>query len=98
MILEGLPDGASAFGDPLPDWLILTRIAPGCICCSGNLVMRVTLNRILRRHPDCIYISLAGSAHLPQIRQFLTLEPYAERLSLTKELVANSRSNSHGCV
>ncbi len=93
LILEGLPDGSPPFGDPLPAWLTVTRVAPGCICCTGNLTMRVTLNRALRRHPERLYIGLASSAHLPQIRQFLLQEPYAEWLSLTKELVADSRSN-----
>jgi len=69
------------------------RIAPGCICCTGNLTMKVTLNRILRQHPQQLYLSLADSRHLPQIRQFLQQEPYDKWLGLTKELTAESRSN-----
>ncbi|RJG02985.1 GTPase [Noviherbaspirillum sedimenti] len=93
LILEGLPDGASPFGEALPTWLTIVRIAPGCICCSGNLPMRVTLNRILRQHPERLYISLANSSHLPQIREFLQQEPYDKWLSLTKELIANNHSH-----
>lgn len=93
LILEGLPDGAPPFDEPLPSWLTIVRIAPGCICCSGNLTMKVMLNRILRQHPERIYIGLANSTHLPRIRQFLQQEPYDKRLSLTEELTADSGSN-----
>jgi G3E family GTPase len=62
------------------------RIAPGCPCCSGNLTMRVTLNRILRRPPQRLYLSLASAAHLPQIRNFLQEVQYQSLLSLSEEL------------
>ncbi|TCS37943.1 hypothetical protein EDC30_103235 [Paucimonas lemoignei] len=88
LILEGLPDGTSPFPSPLPSWLTIVRIAPGCICCSGNLTMQVTLNRILRQHPERLFIGLVNSMHLPQIRQFLQQEPYDKWLSLTSELTA----------
>lgn len=90
LILEGLPDGSSPFGDPPPSWLTLVRIAPGCICCTGNLTMQVTLNRILRQHPQRLFIGLANSTHLPQIRGFLQQEPYDKWLSLTSELLAET--------
>jgi len=93
LILEGLPDGSSPFGAPLPAGLSIVRIAPGCICCSGNLTMKVTLNRILRQHPERLYISLANSNHLPQIRQFLQQEPYDAWLGLTQELIADNHSS-----
>ncbi len=85
LILEGLPDGTSTLADlaqanPL---LSIIRIAPGCICCTGNLTMRVTLNRILRTHPQRLFISLVSAEHLPSIRQFLLQEPYDKWLSLT---------------
>lgn len=92
LILEGLPDGSSPFGEPLPSWLTIVRIAPGCICCTGNLTMQVTLNRVLRQHPERLYISLANSAHLPGIRQFLQQEPYDKWLSLTSELTAEEKT------
>jgi hypothetical protein len=102
LILEGLPDGTSVLAeteaqDGSEDALTITRIAPGCICCSGNLPMRVSLNRILRTRPERLFISLANSAHLPQIRAFLLQEPYDKWLSLTNEIVANSTSGQHPC-
>jgi hypothetical protein len=47
VLLEGLPDGTTIIS-PSPSVLI-ERIAPGCLCCTGNLVLRVTLNRLLHR-------------------------------------------------
>lgn len=89
LILEGLPDGSAhldLFAE-LPT-ITLVRIAPGCLCCAGNLIMRVTLNRILRRPPERLYISLATTTHLDAIRQFLTQEPYDALMSLSTDLCA----------
>jgi hypothetical protein len=89
LILEGLPSGAAEAGifTDHPS-LHIARIAPGCLCCTGNLTMRVTLNRILRRRPDHLYISLATDIHLEKIRAFLTQSPYDELLTFTKDLKA----------
>jgi hypothetical protein len=86
LILEGLSDGVARF-DPEhhPSSLNIVRIAPGCLCCSGNLVMRVTLNRLLRRPPSRLYISLATTTHLDDIRQFLSQAPYDALLTLTDD-------------
>jgi hypothetical protein len=50
--------------------------------------MRVTLNRILRRHPTRLYIGLATSEHLESIRSSLTQPPYDGLLHLTPDLHA----------
>ena len=87
VILEGLPDGKST--SPLQQALApsqLIRIAPGCVCCTGSLTMRVTLNRVLRRAPQRLFISLASDAHLAQIRQFLFAPDYLQLLGLTDDL------------
>ncbi|MBS0308550.1 MAG: GTPase [Proteobacteria bacterium] len=95
VILEGLP-GAQA---PLADLqethshLIVSRITPGCICCSGNLVMRVTLNRVLHHPPQRLFISLADFSHLDQVVLFLSREPYDKFLALTKEMQLVSRKS-----
>ncbi len=89
VILEGMPDSAGALAGMRPDnHLSLTRIAPGCPCCIGNLTMRVTLNRVLRRPPDYLFISLASTAHLQQTRQFLTTAPYDTHLLLDRDISA----------
>ena|SRR5438034_5423625 len=87
LILEGLPDGVSRFGAedcPLP--LNIVRIAPGCLCCTGNLIMRVTLNRLLRHPPARLFVSLATATHLDAIRLFFTQAPYDTLLTLTDDL------------
>ena len=84
VILEGLPDGSSALAAFAH--LIVSRIAPGCLCCAGNLVMRVTLNRLLRQRPARLFIGVAGTAHLDQLRSWLSSPPYDQLLALTPDL------------
>ena len=92
IILEGLSDGSSALvfedgaGPVVPP--VVHRIAPGCLHCSGNLILRVTLNRVLRQAPARLYISLATSTHLEQLRSWLSEPPYGELLSLQPDLSA----------
>lgn len=91
LILEGLPDGASRLDALTQDsGLNVIRIAPGCLCCTGNLTMRVTLNRLLRRPPARLYIALASTEHLENLRAFLQQAPYDKLLQLTKDLHACS--------
>jgi hypothetical protein len=89
LILEGLPSGTTQLDNiaQSPD-LQVARIAPGCLCCTGNLTMRVTLNRILRRPPARLYISLASTDHLDRLRSLLLQPPYNNLLVLTKDLQA----------
>ncbi len=83
IIIEGLASGHDPFAALTAHaTLQIVRIAPGCLCCSGNLTMRVTLNRLLRQRPAALYISLASSEHLEQIEAFLSAPPYTEWLTL----------------
>lgn len=84
VILEGLPDGHLLL--EASDKLLISRIAPGCLCCAGNLVMRVTLNRLLRQRPTRLFIGVASTAHLDQLRSWLSSAPYDQLLALTPEL------------
>ncbi|MBZ2208964.1 GTPase [Massilia soli] len=84
VILEGLPDPRTILTPS--DSLLLHRIAPGCVCCTGNLVLRVTLNRVLRRRPAQLYIGLASTEHLDQLRSWLQQPPYDQLLELTPDL------------
>ncbi len=81
-ILEGLPDNTAHFDQAVR----VARIAPGCPCCTGNLTMQVTLNRLLRKPPSHLFISIADAAHLDAIRHFLTQPPYDGLLQLTDTL------------
>jgi G3E family GTPase len=87
VIVEGLASGSSPL-DSLPDHVLFARIAPGCLCCAGNLVLRVTLNRLLRQRPERLFIGVAGSEHLDQLRSWLQAEPYDQLLRLTPDLVS----------
>ncbi len=94
VILEGLADGNAILADlaeqvsPSPSFpLQLLRIAPGCLCCSGNLVLRVTLNRLLRHPPARLFISLADATHIEQLRTWLTASPYDVLLALQADIV-----------
>lgn len=87
LLLEGLPDGTAnqvAFSQSSD--IQINRIAPGCPCCTGNLIMRVTLNRILRQRPARLYISLAATDHQDQIRRFIRQAPYDALLTITEDL------------
>ena len=91
VILEGLASGNSILADLAeqtlpPASLQLLRIAPGCLCCSGNLVLRVTLNRLLRQPPAQLFISLADATHIEQLRSWLSASPYDGWLALGPEL------------
>ena len=78
VLLEGLPAGDFLL---LPsEQLTLTRIAPGCFCCIGNLTLRVSLNRILRKGADRIYLGIASDAHLTAIFATLQQSPYDQLL------------------
>lgn len=92
IILEGLPDGHSeldilASHSQSNPFLTISRIAPGCMCCVSNMIMRVHLNRILRTKPVRLYISVANSAHIEQLRFFLRQTPYDGLISLTDDIV-----------
>jgi len=84
VILEGLSDGNPVL--EISEKLLISRIAPGCLCCAGNLVMRVTLNRLLRQRPARLFIGVADTAHLDQLRSWLSSAPYDQLLALTPDL------------
>lgn len=99
IILEGLSDGKSPLAFDDTDAAVrvactekltpnVIRIAPGCLHCSGNLILRVTLNRVLRQPPAQLYISLASAEHLEQLRTWLASPPYDALLELQSDIVA----------
>jgi hypothetical protein len=84
LILEGLPSGQDLL--PPSNLMEVHRIAPACVCCTGNLVFRVTLNRLLRRPPAHLFLGLASSGHLDQLRSWLLHPPYDQLLELLPDL------------
>jgi hypothetical protein len=90
VILEGLADANSPLVSSPETGLNVQRIAPGCLCCAGNLVLRVTLNRLLRRPPAQLFISLANAEHVDQLRSMLLQAPYGDLLDLAADLQAQA--------
>lgn len=90
VILEGLADANSPLISSPETGLNVQRIAPGCLCCAGNLVLRVTLNRLLRRPPAQLFISLANAEHVDQLRSMLQQAPYGDLLDLDTDLQAQA--------
>jgi hypothetical protein len=90
IILEGLADGNSplVYDESAGAQLQVLRIAPGCLCCAGNLVLRVTLNRLLRRPPAQLFIGLADATHVDRLRTMLAMAPYDALLRLEPVLAA----------
>ena len=88
VVLEGLADANSPLENAPETGLQVLRIAPGCLCCAGNLVLRVTLNRLLRRPPAQLFISLANAEHVDQLRSMLLAAPYGDLLDLAADLQA----------
>lgn len=89
-ILEGLSDGHSPLADLAEQGasssLQLIRIAPGCLCCAGNMILKVTLNRLLRRPPAYLFISLADATHVETLRAWLSSAPYDTLLRLDADI------------
>lgn len=83
-LLEGMVL-SEASPDPLGSMKVV-RLAAGCTCCTGNLIMRVMLNRALKEKPDIVFLSLANSAHLTAVRDFLQEDQYCGRLELGRDL------------
>ncbi len=86
-IIEGLPSGAAPLNEmPSEVSLEIFRVAPGCPCCTGNLTMRVTLNRALRRSPARLYLSLSDATHRDQVLMFLQAPQYLNLLAIGPDL------------
>lgn len=97
LLLEGIPDGSERFGNDVIAGLQQSsrihvlpavRIAPGCMCCAGNLAMRVHLNRLLRGRPARLYLGVAPGTHLASLQGFLSQPPYDALLVLDDVLSA----------
>lgn len=82
ILLEGLPSGEQVLPSGPSQGIILERIASGCFCCAGNMVLRVVLNRLIRQRPEQIFIAISQPEHLPSLRDFLSSVNYAELLAL----------------
>lgn len=59
VVMEGL------FSLPgVPPDLVTVRLAPGCVCCIGQLPLRVALMRLVRQHrPEHVLLVLSDLSH-----------------------------------
>ncbi len=56
----------------LPDDLAVTRLAAGCVCCLGQVTLRVGVVRTVRNaRPDALLLVLSSGAHVPRVRALL---------------------------
>ncbi len=78
VLIEGLSSG-HALLEALPSVTVL-RIAPGCLCCSNQLIMRTYLHRMMQQRPDHLYLSLANHEHLDQLQTSLQSDHYKNTL------------------
>lgn len=84
IILEGLPSGVMPL--QASSSFIIERIAPGCICCIGNLVLRVTLTRLLRIKPRYLYLAMNDREHLHKLKEYLQQDAFNGLLQLGQEI------------
>ena len=55
-----------------PDDVAITRLAAGCVCCLGQVPLRVALVRSVRAlHPEHVLLLLASGAHFDRVRALL---------------------------
>lgn len=67
VVIEGGPGTFVASGG-----ITLVQLAAGCVCCVGQLPLRVTVARLLRQvRPARLWIEIADGAHLPEVRRQL---------------------------
>jgi len=87
IILEGIASGLGELEILAESHGVqITRIAPGCLCCVGNLTLRVTLNRLLKHPPQRLFISIAANTHLSEIGAFLAETQYQALLILRETI------------
>jgi hypothetical protein len=87
VLLEGLPDGQAQLESLLADRAIpIIRIAAGCLCCSGSVVLRVNINRLLRHKPHRLFIGIATTTHQAQLRTMLQSPPYDAWLTIGPDI------------
>jgi G3E family GTPase len=78
VIVEGGPGTLTA-----PPGVELVQLAPGCVCCVGQLPLRVTVARMLRLvKPARLWIEVSQAEHLPELRKQLDGPGFAGAIDL----------------
>lgn len=67
LVVEG-----PSFALQVPQDLVVTRLAAGCVCCVGQVPLRVAVTRSLRAmdpaRPRALLLLVSQDAHLPRLR------------------------------
>lgn len=76
-----LSEGFGSFTSP--DDIAVARLGAGCVCCLGQVPLRVTLTRLMRgQRPEHLLLLLTDSQHLTRVRTVLTDGSLGVRLEL----------------
>lgn len=76
VLLEGQPATLPAEVPPASGRHVHV-LAPGCLCCIGNLTLRVTLARVLRHEkPQNLIIAIADARHEERMTAMLRAAPW----------------------
>lgn len=66
-----------------PEGTTLEQLLPGCACCVGQLALRVTVARVLRRErPDALILELAPGTHRDAVERLLRSGSFSGLLAL----------------
>ena len=77
-LVEGAFDDLQA-----PSDTVVERLAAGCVCCVGNVPMRVVLTRLLRQHrPASVLLLIAATTHRERVERMLTSAPLDQAVQL----------------
>lgn len=72
-----------------PAAVALARLAPGCVCCVGEVPLRTTLTRIVRVHrPAELLLLIAADEHPERVRRLLA----EARLGVPVSLLENDET------
>ena len=68
----------------LPSDVAVTRLASGCVCCQGQVPLRVGITRAVRaQRPEALLLVLARGEHLERVRALLADGSLGVRFELT---------------
>lgn len=92
----GMPPTAQT----LDDGVYLSVVAEGCICCSGQLGLRVALNRLLREaRPQRLLIVASALARTPELLKMLHDRWLAPVLQLRATVITlNAEQHDSGAI
>jgi hypothetical protein len=77
-----LLEGAFSALDVPPE-VQVTRLGAGCVCCMGQVPLRVGLTRMVRAlRPDVVLLVLASGEHLARVRALLADSSLGVRFEL----------------